>query len=58
MTVTEIETSPSLAGAGARAPVVNDFSISAATKNGSGSQTANTTLLRAPRHSARLVTKL
>lgn len=30
-----------------RAPVVNDFSISVATKNGSGSQTANTTLLRA-----------
>jgi 2-oxoglutarate/2-oxoacid ferredoxin oxidoreductase subunit alpha len=28
-------------------PVVNDFSISVATKNGSGSQTANTTLLRA-----------
>lgn len=30
-----------------RPPVVNDFSISVATKNGSGSQTANTTLLRA-----------
>ncbi len=28
-------------------PVVNDFCISVATKNGSGSQTANTTLLRA-----------
>ena len=30
-----------------RPPVVNDFSIMVATKNGSGSQTANTTLLRA-----------
>ncbi|MGQ9904820.1 MAG: 2-oxoacid:acceptor oxidoreductase subunit alpha [Anaerolineae bacterium] len=30
-----------------RPPVINDFSISVATKNGSGSQTANTTLLRA-----------
>lgn len=30
-----------------RAPVVNDFSITAATKNGSGSQTANLALLRA-----------
>ncbi len=29
------------------APIVNDFSITAATKNGSGSQTANLTLLRA-----------
>src|SRR6476660_9686121 len=28
-------------------PVVNDFSIRVATENGSGSQTANTTLLRA-----------
>ncbi len=30
-----------------RQPIVNDFSISVATKNGSGSQTANTALLRA-----------
>ena len=30
-----------------RAPVINDFSIQVATVNGSGSQTANTTLLRA-----------
>src|SRR5579859_7566665 len=30
-----------------RPPVINDFSIRVATKNGSGSQTANTTLLRA-----------
>ena len=30
-----------------REPVVNNFCISVATKNGSGSQTANTTLLRA-----------
>src|SRR6478735_5050139 len=28
-------------------PVINDFSIRVATKNGSGSQTANNTLLRA-----------
>ena len=32
--------------AGARAPVVNDFSIQVATVNGSGSQTANLVLLR------------
>ncbi len=30
-----------------REPVINDFSIMAATKNGSGSQTANLALLRA-----------
>src|SRR5450759_3957208 len=30
-----------------RGPVVNDFSIQVATVNGSGSQTANTVLLRA-----------
>src|SRR3989304_3485913 len=35
------------APAAARPPVVNDFSITVATKNGSGSQTANTALLRA-----------
>jgi 2-oxoglutarate ferredoxin oxidoreductase subunit alpha len=32
--------------AGARSPVVNDFSIQVATVNGSGSQTANLVLLR------------
>lgn len=30
-----------------RAPVVNDFTIMVGTKNGSGSQTANATILRA-----------
>ena len=30
-----------------RPPIVNDFSITAATVNGSGSQTANNTLIRA-----------
>lgn len=47
MTMTAIPASPSDAVAGGRAPVVNDFSISVATKNGSGSQTANAMLLRA-----------
>ena len=46
MALTEIETSPRTVEP-PRPPVVNDFSISVATKNGSGSQTANTTLLRA-----------
>jgi 2-oxoglutarate ferredoxin oxidoreductase subunit alpha len=47
MTVAEIQSSPRGAPAPARAPVTNDFSITVATKNGSGSQTANTALLRA-----------
>ncbi len=51
MSVAEVRETPATASASApgagRAPVVNDFSISVATKNGSGSQTANTTLLRA-----------
>ncbi|MBI4770562.1 MAG: 2-oxoacid:acceptor oxidoreductase subunit alpha, partial [Chloroflexi bacterium] len=49
MTVAEIQSRPVSrpARASERAPVVNDFSISVATKNGSGSQTANTALLRA-----------
>ena len=47
MSVTEIESSPRETAASARPPVVNDFSIRVATKNGSGSQTANTTILRA-----------
>jgi len=47
MSVTELETGPQAAPAAGRPPVINDFSISVATKNGSGSQTANTTLLRA-----------
>ena len=45
MSVAEPQTSPATAGAGN--PVVNDFSITIATKNGSGSQTANATILRA-----------
>jgi 2-oxoglutarate ferredoxin oxidoreductase subunit alpha len=47
MSVKEVESSPRVDVPGGRPPVVNDFSISVATKNGSGSQTANTTLLRA-----------
>lgn len=47
MSVTEVETVPRVAAPAGGEPVVNDFSISVATKNGSGSQTANTTLLRA-----------
>ncbi len=47
MSVTELESSPRVEPGADRPPVVNDFSISVATKNGSGSQTANTTLLRA-----------
>jgi len=38
------EVSPAIAN---REPIVNDFSITAATKNGSGSQTSNAVLLRA-----------
>jgi 2-oxoglutarate ferredoxin oxidoreductase subunit alpha len=45
MTMTELQPGPQATAM--REPVVNDFSISVATKNGSGSQTANTTLLRA-----------
>ncbi len=47
MSVTELETGAEAQPAAGRPPVINDFSISVATKNGSGSQTANTTLLRA-----------
>jgi 2-oxoglutarate/2-oxoacid ferredoxin oxidoreductase subunit alpha len=44
-----IETQPSLSAASNldRPPIVNDFAIVAATVNGSGSQTANNTLIRA-----------
>jgi 2-oxoglutarate ferredoxin oxidoreductase subunit alpha len=45
MTMLEVQERPALTVD--RRPIVNDFSISVATKNGSGSQTANTTLLRA-----------
>ncbi|MBI3243000.1 MAG: 2-oxoacid:acceptor oxidoreductase subunit alpha [Chloroflexi bacterium] len=45
MTIAETQPNPARTKAGE--PVVNDFSITIATKNGSGSQTANATLLRA-----------
>lgn len=38
--------SPAQSAASDTAPIVNDFSIMACTKNGSGSQTANSTILR------------
>jgi len=47
MSVTEAQTDPSPSAVRDRGPIVNDFSITAATVNGSGSQTANSTLLRA-----------
>ncbi len=45
MTIVEPKASPAPHSAGE--PIVNDFSITIATKNGSGSQTANATILRA-----------
>src|SRR4030067_2460166 len=45
MRVTEARVEPS--GVKSRDPIVNDFSITVATVNGSGSQTANSTLIRA-----------
>ncbi len=45
MTVVEPKASPAPQSTGE--PIVNDFSITIATKNGSGSQTANATILRA-----------
>ena len=45
MATTEIAVHGAESGAG-RQPVVNDFSIQVATVNGSGSQSANTVLLR------------
>ena len=45
MTIVEPKASPAPQSAGE--PIVNDFSITIATKNGSGSQTANATILRA-----------
>src|SRR5512143_2769250 len=47
MTVTDSKTQPAASVVRDQAPIVNDFSITAATVNGSGSQTANTTLIRA-----------
>jgi 2-oxoglutarate ferredoxin oxidoreductase subunit alpha len=43
----EAQTQPQSGPAVERAPIVNDFSITVATVNGSGSQTANNTLIRA-----------
>lgn len=45
--MTIIEPQASAANQSQREPIVNDFSITIATKNGSGSQTANATILRA-----------
>src|SRR5512141_2520592 len=47
MTVTDSKAQPTASVVRDQAPIVNDFSITAATVNGSGSQTANTTLIRA-----------
>jgi 2-oxoglutarate ferredoxin oxidoreductase subunit alpha len=47
MSVIETEVRPHGAGEEDREPIVNDFAIVAATVNGSGSQTANNTLIRA-----------
>jgi 2-oxoglutarate ferredoxin oxidoreductase subunit alpha len=44
--MTIVEPHASAANQGEREPIVNDFSITIATKNGSGSQTANATILR------------
>src|SRR3954452_25252447 len=47
MSVIETEAGPRSAGVTERPTIVNDFAIVAATVNGSGSQTANNTLIRA-----------
>ncbi len=47
MSVLEIQSQPQRRTVDERPPVVNDFSIVVATVNGSGSQTANTVLIRA-----------
>ncbi|MCZ7569544.1 MAG: 2-oxoacid:acceptor oxidoreductase subunit alpha [Ardenticatenaceae bacterium] len=47
MSVIDMRSTPLAAGVMDREPIVNDFSIVAATVNGSGSQTANTMLIRA-----------
>jgi len=47
MSVAEIEARPEHDAISRRPPVVNDFSIVVATPNGSGSQTANSVLIRA-----------
>ncbi|MCD4685817.1 MAG: 2-oxoacid:acceptor oxidoreductase family protein, partial [Anaerolineae bacterium] len=45
--MSDVQTSPLQSVLGDRDPIVNDFQIMLATVNGSGSQTANTTILRA-----------
>ena len=47
MSVIETEGGPRGSGLVEQEPIVNDFAIVAATVNGSGSQTANNTLIRA-----------
>src|SRR5512141_2127243 len=47
MTVTDSKAQPATSVVRDQAPIVNELSITAATVNGSGSQTANTTLIRA-----------
>ncbi len=47
MTVMDSKAEPAMNAVKDHAPIVNDFSITAATVNGSGSQTANITLIRA-----------
>jgi 2-oxoglutarate ferredoxin oxidoreductase subunit alpha len=42
-----LQVAPDRAAAGERPSIVNDFSIVAATANGTGSQTANLAILRA-----------
>src|SRR5919206_1654076 len=47
MSMVEVQSQPQQGALAERPPVVNDFSIVAATVNGSGSQTANGVLIRA-----------
>ncbi len=47
MATTDAKVQPTTGAADGRSPIVNDFSITVATINGAGSQTANNTLLRA-----------
>jgi 2-oxoglutarate ferredoxin oxidoreductase subunit alpha len=44
--VVDLQSGPRTDQTGARGPIVNDFAMMVATKNGSGSQTANQTLIR------------
>ena len=47
MTIADSKTPPTKSIADGRVPVINNFSVTMATVNGSGSQTANNTVLRA-----------